>query len=411
MKFARIFARIIVGLVFIYSGFVKGIDPLGSTYKFSDYFVAFGAPWMQSIAFVLAVILCIIEFTIGMALVLGLKMKITSWITSIFMVFFTILTLILAIFNPVTDCGCFGDALILTNWQTFYKNLIILVPTLFVFIKRNDFQQYVSSKAEWLLVAVSAIVLLSFALFSYNNLPFFDFRPYKIGTHIQSGMEIPDDAPHDEYKTLLYYEKNGEVKEFSMENYPWDDSTWTFVETKNILIKEGYIPPIHDFVIETLDGTDITESILNNESYTFLLIGNNLPKSSTKRQNQINELAFYALDKGYDFYCLTASIEENIEEFRVKSNAPYEFCNTDEITLKTIIRSNPGLVLIKDGVIINKWHYNNIPQSDFIEKDMLSSSILSHATKSNKHLTNLILLLLIISIIVFYVTPAFPDKR
>ncbi|MCK4663898.1 MAG: DoxX family protein [Bacteroidales bacterium] len=388
MKILSIICRIFLGFVFIFSGFVKGIDPLGSTYKFIDYFIAFGIEWLEPLAFPLSIILIIAEFAIGVSLFVGLRMLINSWATLIFMISFTILTFFLAIFNPVSDCGCFGDALILTNWETFWKNIFIMVPTLIVFINKKRFKQLFSVTREWIIITFIAVVFFLVSLYSYNYLPFIDFRPYELGSYIPEKMEIPLDAPKDIYETYLYYEKNGVVKEFTTDDYPWQDSTWKWLDTKSVLIKKGFHPPIHDFTIETLDGEDITDIILEDDRYYFLLISYALEKANKDKgiQNKINELAEYCITNNYPFICLTSSTGDQFEDFIHETGATYEFYNTDETTLKTIIRSNPGLVLLKEGTIIDKWHYNDIPSVDELDTNFIAATIKKYKKKQDMQL-------------------------
>ncbi|HKL66862.1 MAG TPA: BT_3928 family protein, partial [Bacteroidales bacterium] len=239
-------SRYISGLVFIFSGLVKGIDPMGSMYKFIDYFTAFNMDALEPLAYVLGIILCTSEFIIGFAIITGIRMRIASWGLLLFMSGFTPLTLILAISNPVADCGCFGDAIHLTNWQTFYKNIVILVFAIIVFINRKSYRVISKPVTEWLVIAAMTVLFVLFTGYNRKHLPVVDFRPYKIGTDIREDMRIPEGAPADQFETTLIYEKNGEEKEFTLENYPADDTTWTFVDSETKLVKKGYTPPIHD---------------------------------------------------------------------------------------------------------------------------------------------------------------------
>ncbi|MEA3444727.1 MAG: DoxX family protein [Bacteroidota bacterium] len=392
MNIIRFISRITIGVVFIYSGFVKGIDPLGSTYKFTDYFVAFGLDSLDIFAFPLAIVLSTLEFIIGINLLFGVRMILSSWAALLFMALFTPLTFYLAIANPVHDCGCFGDALILTNWQTFYKNLIIFIPTIATFYLRKDYPVRYKMYAEWAIVGVFVALIAGTSFYSYNHLPVIDFRPYKLGTYIPDGMSIPDNAPQAEYKITTYYEKDGVEKAFVFPDYP--DSLWTWVRTDTELLKEGYEPPIHDFIIENFDGEDITDIILYDDGYTFLLISYDLKESNINAQQKINELATYCETNGHRFLCLTASTQE-IDQFIDNTEAPYEFCNVDEITLKTIIRSNPGLVLIKNGIVLGKLHYNDIPEISEFNDNFLSYIL----TKSREKIENLLIASLVLSLL------------
>jgi uncharacterized membrane protein YphA (DoxX/SURF4 family) len=384
MKYIRNISRVLIGVVFIFSGFVKGIDPLGSTYKFGDYFTAFGLEQLEPLAFPLAIILSTFEFIVGVALIFNIKTKINSWIVLIFMSFFTLLTLYLAIENPVHDCGCFGDAIIMTNWQTFAKNVVIMVLTLVVFIYRDKFKTTFSKVKEYSILGAGIVLMVSLSFYCYEHLPIFDFRPYSVGTHIPDKMKVPEGAPKPEYKTILKYKKDGTIKEFTMDSLP--DSTWQWVETKNIKIKEGYVPPIHDFTITTLGGEDITDIILKQDKFTFLLVAYNLKKSDIENIGKINKLADFCLNKpNCSFICLTSSLDKTIDDFKEKHNINFQFYNTDEITLKTIIRSNPGLMLIKKGTIMDKWHHNDVPSPREITKEFLNDPKYKKTNNENKN--------------------------
>ena len=392
MNIVRFISRILIGLLFIYSGFVKGIDPLGSTYKFIDYFNAFGMGGLEPLALPLAIVLSTVEFVIGVNLLFGVRMIISSWAALLFMGVFTPLTLYLAIANPVSDCGCFGDALILTNWQTFYKNLVILIPTLTSFFLRKDYPVRYKVFAEWAVVGAFIAIMVGTSVYSYQHLPILDYRPYKTGTHIPDGMVIPDGAPEAEYEITYVYEKDGKTKNFVYPDFP-SDTTWTWVSTDTKVVKEGYEPPIHDFTIETIgEGEDITDQMLANEGYTFLLVSYDLAHSNIDAQQKINELATYCEVNGHDFMCLTSTTDPS--DFVENTEAPYQFYNTDEITLKTIVRANPGLVLIKDGTIMGKLHHNDIPEVDEFNDNFLAYTL----TKSREKIENLLTISLTLSL-------------
>ncbi len=372
MKYIRNISRILIGVVFIFSGFVKGIDPLGSTYKFGDYFTAFGLEQLDPLAFPLAIILSTFEFIVGVALIFNIKTKINAWIVFIFMSFFTLLTLYLAIEDPVSDCGCFGDAIIMTNWETFAKNVIILALAFVVFIYRDRFSSPFTHVKQYSILGIGIAFILAMSFYCYEHLPIMDFRPYNVGTHIPDKMKIPENAPKPEYKTILKYKKNGRIKKFTMDSLP--DSTWQWVETKNIKIREGYVPPIQDFTISTREGKDITDIILEQDKFTFLLIAPNLKKSSVEDIEEINKIADLCNNKpNCSFICLTASLNETINNFKEKHDISFTFYNTDEITLKTIVRSNPGLMLIKHGTILDKWHHNDVPNPEEVTQDFLNN--------------------------------------
>ncbi|MDX9853622.1 MAG: DoxX family membrane protein [Tenuifilaceae bacterium] len=398
--------RFLLAAVFIFSGFVKGIDPLGSAYKFGDYFAAFHLDFLQPTVVVMAFILCAAELLIGLLLLFGIKMRFAAWSVLLFMAFFTPLTLVLAIFNPVSDCGCFGDAIKLSNWGTFFKNLVFLAAAVFVFIQRKKFTSFYSKPMQWALILVLSIVALAPSFHGYYSLPMFDFRPYKIGVNFAEAMEIPEGAPVDEYKTIFIYEKDGVKQEFDETNFPWQDSTWTFVDSKSTLVNAGYTPPITNFSLVSTDGNDATSQIVHGEGYMFLAIAYRLDKTSLKAVDRLNQLYFMARDKGIGFYVATASGVEDIDAFVGKTGAAFPFLMGDEIMLKTIIRSNPGLLLIKDGTILYKWHSRNLPDAS-----IMNGNLFAHTSKLVQQSKSYILIYtLVFALVLFWLLSLFFHK-
>lgn len=367
-------ARILLGLTFVFSGFVKGIDPWGSAYKFTDYFTAFQMPWLTDMAFALGVLLAAAEFAMGVALILNFFMRVTSWISLLFMVFFTGLTFYLALTNPVTDCGCFGDALVITNWQTFYKNLVLLALAIYVFIQRRKFAPKDGPLLSTVLTVIFVVFYSYLVNYSYNHLPIIDFSPYKVGINIPEAMKIPENAPKAIYENTLIYKnlKTGKEQEFTEANYPWQDTlNWKFVKMGDQkVIQEGYVAPIHDFRIESPEGEDIKDFFLYDENYTFIAVAYNLQKSDRQGMKRIAELAKAAKNKGYHFIGLTASPAHSFEKYKNEIGADFDFFNTDEITLKTMVRSNPGLIVLKNGTIKRKYHFNDVPSPDKLDAEL-----------------------------------------
>ena len=373
MKIANYISRIIVGIVFIFSGFVKSVDPLGSVYKFNDYFGVFGIPWMEHMSLFLAILMSALEFVIGFSILFGLRTKLTSWGSLLFMAFFTPLTLYIAIANPVTDCGCFGDALILSNTNTFYKNIIISIAAIIIFIYRKKFQTPLSVKLQWGLIIVSLLFIVNISLYSYRHEPIIDFRPWKVGNRIKDYVTA---TPEKAEISLIYKnKKTGEVKEYAMNNYPWNDSVWVanwqFVDQKKKIIQEYKKAPISDFIIHDADGNDLTETFIGNPNYQFLLFAYDLAETSKKNYPKINTFAEKAEKDGFSFIGLTAAPFSYIDDFRHEVQATHQYYLVDEIALKTAIRSNPGLILIKNGVVLGKWGNVDFPDYEKVKKEYL----------------------------------------
>lgn len=363
--------RFVLAVVFIFSGFVKAIDPFGSFYKIQDYLTAFNLiSWFPGYwPLLFAVLLAAIEFCAGIYLFLGIRRKISSTLAFLLMLVMTPLTLYLALADPVSDCGCFGDALVLTNWQTFGKNVVLLVAAVTVFRQWREITRFITLKMEWIFSMYTILFVFALSAYCLRNLPLLDFRPYKIGTNIKAGMEIPEGAKLSVLETTFVMEKDGKRKEFTLDNYP--DSTWTFVETRTIVKGKGYEPPIHDFAMQSLtSGTDITDSVLTSRGYTFLLVAHRIEEADDSNIDLINEIYDYSVEHGYGFYALTSSPEDAIALWCDRTGAEYPFCQMDDITLKTIIRSNPGLLLIKDGTILNKWSDSQLPD-EYVLTDSL----------------------------------------
>lgn len=371
MKLLRFISRIIVGLVFMFSGAVKAVDPLGSAYKFNDYFQAFHLDFLQPFSLLLGIILFTAEFLSGFAVLSGYRNKLGIWGVMILMVIFTPLTLVLALTNPVSDCGCFGDAIHLTNWQTFGKNMVIIIFAIILFTGRNKTKQILSEGKEWAVISFVAALVVVFALLNLKYLQLFDFLPYKTGNNIPEGMKIPEGKPVDEYTTTFIYEKDGVQKEFTLENYPSDDTTWKFIDQKSILVKKGYLPPIHDFSIVTSSGDDMTDHILADEGYSLIMISNKLKEADEGRLLEGFELGEHCMSEGISFYVVTAS---GYDEIRVYNNG-LTLCSADEITLKTIVRSNPGYMLLKEGNVVGKWSWATLPPMQQFTADMTPEQV------------------------------------
>lgn len=350
--------RLFVGALFIFSGFVKAVDPLGFSYKLEEYFEVFGMEFLIPTALVLAIILVLIEILCGVYLLFGLRNKLNAWLLLGMIVFFTWLTGYSAITGNVTDCGCFGDAIPLTPIESFYKDLILLVLIVWLFIKKDTIKPLLPIKEVYVL-AGGLLFSLFFPFYGLANLPVIDFRAYKIGADIKKGMEIPEGAPEAIYEDTWYYEVNGKVETFSSDDKPWEIPGARFVDRKSELIQKGYEPPIHDFTIVG-DNGDVADVILD-ANWVFLFVNYDMGKSSEEGQSRVNTLAKECDLNGMTHIGLAGSLKSEVEVYRRKNNVTYPFFSTDPTTLKTIVRSNPGIVLLNKGVVVGKWHHNNTP--------------------------------------------------
>jgi uncharacterized membrane protein YphA (DoxX/SURF4 family) len=370
MKYIRLFSRVLVGIVFIFSGFVKAVDPLGSAYKFADYFTAFKLGFLEFLTLPMGIFLSAFEMVLGMVLILGYRRKIAFLVLMLFMSFFTLLTFILALFNPVSDCGCFGDALILTNWQTFFKNVVLMVFVLLLYFSRNKELDRGQPIREWIVVGSLFVFASLFSFWNYRHLPLVDFRPYDVGTVISEEMVVPEGVAMDEYSTTLIYRnrETGKTSSFTMDNYPKDTLNWEFVNSESKLVRKGYEPPIHDFAIMDPSGRDLVDEILAYRGYSLLMISYKLGGADEEALIQAREwsqLDSFAED--FSFFAVTATPRSEVESISSELDLGYPFLAGDEIMLKTIVRSNPGFVLVKNGTIIGKWGYRDFPPLDELD--------------------------------------------
>ena len=366
----------LMAATFIFSGYVKAIDPLGTQYKLGDYLLAlhlaaYVPDWLTLAA---SILLGTLEFSLGVLLLFAIRRRLVTKILLALMSFMTLLTLWIAIANPVKDCGCFGDAIHLTNGQTLAKNIVLLGIAIMLWRQPLRMVRFISKSTQWIVINYTILFAIANSLWSLWYLPPFDFRPYHIGANIEQGMQIPKGAKQPQFETTFILEKNGERREFTLDNYP--DSTWTFIDSKTVQTAEGYVPPIHDFSIEDMHtGDDITEQMLSDTSYTFVLISPTLAKADDSNFGDIDQIYEYAQDNGYRFICLTASTDKDIAKWQDITGAEYPFYATDATTLKTIVRSNPGLLLLHHGTIIQKWSHNELPKADQLTQPLEKSEL------------------------------------
>lgn len=357
MKLLHLISRIVVGITFIFSGVVKGIDPLGTAYRFEDYFLVWGTPWMLPATLTLSILMSTLEFTLGVVVLLNLKPRINSWLLLVVMLFFTGLTLNDAIFDPVPDCGCFGDAIILTNWQTFYKNIILLIFTLILFAYRNKTRDRYGNLVSYGSAVLIVAMFAGFSLWNYNHLPILDFREWKKGNK----MYVENPQPVKYY--LIYRNKaTGEIQEYLSPDYPYNDSVWMqqweFVEQR---LENPNISPGSTLQILDEEGNDFTETFIRHPGCQYIVISWDLEAADTTALKNLNEFALKTEEDGCGFIALTATLPEKVEEIKQQLGLSYEFFYADDIVLKSMVRANPGLMLMDSGIVIDKWHFNDLP--------------------------------------------------
>ena len=368
-------ARILFGITFVFSGFVKAVDPIGFAYKIEDYLIAFELIPFIPLALTFAVALILVELLLGVFILLGLYRKLFTAVGVLFMAIMTPLTLYIALKNPVADCGCFGDALVISNWVTFYKNIALVLLALLLFVYHKRIKPLYSNKSKGLVVGFVFLFSLLFCLYNILYLPIMDFRPYKVGVNIMEQMES-DLSKGDVYESIYIYEKDGVEEEFTEENFPWEDSTWTFVDFKSKLIKEGEQPLIDEFYITAyakddggvfVKGGDITEDILAKPMVLFV-VSLSLDDASEKGVKQIIALTDYAANNDIELLVATSSEAAAIEKWHREWGMPkVTYGLMDELTLKTIVRSNPGLLLLSEGTIVDKWSSRSLPSQSQLE--------------------------------------------
>ena len=354
-------SRIFVGVLFIISGLIKLNDPVGFSFKLGDYFApeVLNLPFLEPYALVIAVLVVILEVLLGVMLIVGYAKKFTLWSLLLMIVFFTFLTFYSAYFNKVTDCGCFGDALKLTPWESFSKDVVLLVLILVLYKGSRYIQPFFSKGVRSITVFISLILCLWLGLHVLEHLPVIDFRAYKVGTNITKGMQTPADAPRAVYQYNWSFDVNGQQKTvINRGEDPKIDGTLLGVETS--VLQKGYEPPIHDFSIER-DGTDYTTQMLEEE-HLLVVIAYNLNVAQNDGFIAIKEATDTALEKGYTVIGISASSTPETEKLAAKYDLDFKFYFCDMTALKTIIRSNPSIIRLEKGTILQKLHFNDVDQ-------------------------------------------------
>jgi uncharacterized membrane protein YphA (DoxX/SURF4 family) len=369
-------ARIFVGLLFIFSGLVKINDPLGFSYKLEEYFEVFHITFLNGFALSMSILLCALEIILGFALLIGVRPVKVAWGLLLLIIFFAFLTFYSAYFQVVQTCGCFGDAIPLTPWQSFSKDLVLLLLILVLFVNRNKIQPLFTAKTGDQLLLLSAIVSVGFGLYTYNFLPVIDFLPYKVGANIQDEMKTPPGAKPDEYE-LTYHLKNKKTAETKVMNNTdyiksniWKDNNWEVVgQPESRLVKVGFTPKIRDFSVADAQGNDYTKELLANPYYNLIIVADNLSKADDDAINSLNALAINLQEHfNTTTVLLTSSSPQFAQAYGKQHHLLSEIFYADGVPLKSMVRANPGVLLLKNGTVINKWHYHSVPKYDVLVK-------------------------------------------
>ena len=412
-------ARTLVGALFIVSGLIKANDAVGFSFKLGEYFApdVLDIPFLLEYTYPLAVLICIAEIMLGLSVLVGAKMRLTAWSLLLMILFFDGLTFYSAYFDKVTDCGCFGDAIKLTPWESFAKDvaLSILIVIIFAFRNKVNYQTkaenskilpvalllvglfsyftldwlfpiyftialfllvslvnkfILKEKREWTLALLTFVTCFAFTYHTDSHLPVRDFRAYAVGKNITEDMTLPEGARADVYEDVWKYEVDGIVNEYETKDKPWEIEGAVFVDRETKLILEGDHPPIHDFSIESDTLGDITDSVLA-ASDAILFVMYDLSKSDREALKKVEKIVNDLSDEDVTITAMSATTEAQMQRIQKEADISFPFYFTDETTLKTIVRSNPGMLWLKEGTIVAKWHYNDFPASEDLIKQYL----------------------------------------
>ena len=384
MKALAWFLRIAVGCLFVFSGFIKANDPVGFEIKMDEYFSVFSQGyscdrpgsvptdpaaepssfWLffKGFALEIAMLMVIVEMILGLMLLIGYRVKLTLILLMLMTVFFTFLTFYSAYCNKVTDCGCFGDFLHLKPWQSFYKDVVLIAMITPLFFLQKHIKPLLRGKLMLIAMAAGTIASVAFPVYTLNFLPVFDFRAYKVGTNLLEAMSIPPGAPTGKYETYFLYTNlnTGKQQQFTLKDYPWQDTlTWRRDSMWTVTVEEPYQPPIHDFHLNNLDGFEYTEEILGAPGLKFFIVAYDLSATSIRGIRKLEDFTSLCQKENIPVYLLTSSPDP--ETFVKENDLKVEILFVDGTQLKTMIRSNPGLVRLNGPEVTGMWHYNSFP--------------------------------------------------
>ena len=364
MKYILWLIRIIVGALFIFSGLIKANDPLGLSYKMNEFFDVWNMGFMVPYSLTLSVLMIGFEIIAGIGLLLGAAFRAFSFLLLLLTLFFTFLTAYVYLTDKIKECGCFGDCIKISNAETFWKDVVLTILVIFLFVYRKKVQPLFNGKITFALMTLTVVFAFATQWYTLNYLPYYDCLAYKKGSNIWEKMQAPPGSTPDVYKTMMIYEKDGKQQEFDETNYPWQDTTWKFVDSKSTLVQKGNADPaIKDFVLNDYTGNDLTEGILKQPGYTFLLYVKDVKKASRENIERLQSLVTTANQLNIPFYVLSSSAQSDADKFAAEYKLHgAQWLIIDGTVSKTAMRSNPGLMLLKEGTIQNKWSFKSYPK-------------------------------------------------
>lgn len=365
--------RVLVGLLFIFSSFSKGVDPLGTTYVIHDYLEAYGLPGLTGLSLVGSFFLNLLEFMVGFFLLLNVRFRWTAVVTALMMLFFTLTTWYDAVANPVPDCGCFGKALVITNWQTFYKNLVIDAAVLVLFIWRNRIRSTYSLRTEWVLGLLASVGFLGFEYYNYRYLPVVNFLEWK-----EDGRLFPAEMKPVEHYVTYRDKLSGETREYLLEECPYADTAWLarweFVDRRDV---DPNPPMVNINILDKIDdedpGLDVTKDLLMTDHFVFLVAVYDLDESDREGVEKVVEFVKSMESAGYESFFLTSSSVARAMEFAGEYGLEdFRFYYADNTAVKAVIRSNPGVVLLRDATVLKLWDWRRLPEASQVDFVSLS---------------------------------------
>lgn len=361
LKYSFLVARVILGLTFVFSGFVKAIDPMGSVYKLTEYFTSFGWGISENLNQFFSIAQSSFELTLGILLLLNVWHKIVIWVVLAFMLIMTPFTLYISIANPVTDCGCFGDVLQISNWQTFFKNLILLTfSVLLIFEKNQQYKVFGQRTSRWT-ITWSFIFSAGISVYSFMHLPIVDFSHYKTGKDLKALTTLAEVAVRDSFEYRFLYKKGEITNSFSLDSLPDESQGWEYVSREQILVRSGEKPQIEKLIFNDINSINVSDDIINDTSFVFLFISPKLENADLDYIDNVSIVYRFAERKGYRFVGLTSSGSEAVDEWKYENDLDLTFFTADDKLLGAMVRSNPGIIVLKNGVIIKKWAFRDIP--------------------------------------------------